>query len=59
MKETTSRSLWAILICLLSVALAVMITSSMLFSNRYSGDTIAKFSPSAEVVDVAEAVISA
>ena len=49
MKESITRSLWAIFICLLSVALAMMITSSMLFNNRHSGDTIAKFSPSAEI----------
>ena len=56
MKETLSRSLWAIFICLLSIALAVMITSSMLFTNRYSGDTIAKFSSSAEVAAAVDAV---
>ena len=49
MKETISRSLWAIFICLLSVALAIMITSSMLFHDRHSGDTVAKFSPSAAI----------
>ena len=50
MKETIERSLWAILICILCVLLAVLFTSSMLFDSRFSGDIIAQLSPAAGIL---------
>ena len=58
MKETIERSLWAILVCILCVILAVLFTSSMLFGSRFSGDAIAQLSPAADTAEQIQLVQS-
>lgn len=44
MKETFERSLWAFLICILSVLLAILFTFTMLSGSSGSDRVIAEFS---------------